>query len=74
MKIMNKKFSLFLLFIATTCAAHGEKPLQLGKHGTELQLFVDDYIISSLDGKVLKLRMEIQNADLYSFQFQPWLR
>tara|TARA_Y100000758_G_scaffold291045_1_gene245082 strand:- start:182 stop:724 length:543 start_codon:yes stop_codon:yes gene_type:complete len=30
--------------------------------------------ISSLEDKVVQLRMEIQNADLYSFQFQPWLR
>ena len=30
--------------------------------------------LSVLEGKVVQLHMEIQNADLYSFQFQPWLR
>ena len=30
--------------------------------------------ISYLDGKNLRLRIELKNAELYSFQFQPWLR
>ncbi|WP_166830513.1 glycoside hydrolase family protein [Thalassoroseus pseudoceratinae] len=30
--------------------------------------------ISTLKGKSVRLRFHIQNADLYSLQFQPWLR
>jgi len=30
--------------------------------------------LSALQGKTVRLRIQLQNADVYSIQFQPWLR
>ena len=69
---MNEKFSLFLLFIGTTCTANGEDPLRLGKQGTELQLFVDDYIIQKLTGDTKQMLQKPVPKEVVLATSKPW--
>ena len=46
-------------------------------HGDRIRHTVaweDEADLSPLQGKTVRLRFQLKKADLYSIQFQPWLR
>ena len=63
---------LGLTFLFSSIPAHGEQPLTLGKHGTQLQLFIDDYVLENLSGDAKKILIEPTPREVVLTTDAPW--
>ena len=70
--LMEARLCILLLSLASACPSNGEKPLLLGKHGTQLQLFFDDFIIDKLSGEAKQVLQKPIPKEVVLNTDAPW--